>query len=217
MSLTLWKGNRLPILTDTIEVGGSPFDLSGGSVTFSMRPTASGVLKVSAGSATLIAGGTAGGVSYAWGTADTNEVGDYAAWWTYTASGKPQDTPEFNITITEHAPELIPWVNPVDTDGKTSIFQGDAYLAAKNTALVYELELQDMPTLTGGTVTFKVSGQTAITARISDPSTVSVDLTSAQTAVFTTGTWDFSLIANLGGGNTHTILRQKIVVSGSLT
>lgn len=215
MSIQIWKGNRLPQLQATVTVAGSAFDLTGSTVTFSMRPADANVLKIN-GATAVITAAASGTVSYSWTSTDVDTVGDYVGWLTYNMSGKTQDTSEFDITIAEHTPSTIPVSNPVATDGSTTIYKGDAYLASINRALIYDLAPQQMPTLTGGTVVFRVEGEFHTTASALDDSTVSVDLSSVQTAI-PAGTYAFQIEAYPVTGATATVLRSTLTVIDSLT
>lgn len=106
-----FKSNRNPSLTDTIEVDGAAFDLTGSTVTFSMRLESSDTLKVSAQSATVVSA-AAGTVRYDWAAGDVDTAGDYVGWWTVTTSGKTQDTPEFLIAIVAHVPGDPDYITP---------------------------------------------------------------------------------------------------------
>lgn len=215
MSIQIWKGNRLPALAATITVDGSAFDLTGSTVTFSMRPVHSGTLKVNGATATITTAAS-GMVGYSWQSTDVDTVGDYVGWWTYNSGGKSQDTPEFDISVVEHTQSTIPVAQPVATDGSTTIYKGDAYLASINRALVYDLTPQQMPTLSGGTVVFRVEGEFHTTATALDDSTVSVDLTSSQTAI-QAGSYAFQIESYPVTGATATVLRSTLTVIDSLT
>jgi len=98
-----WVGNRSPSLFDVIRVDGDPFDLSGSTVTFKMRPERSATPKVSA--AGVVVNALTGEVRYDWQTVDVDTAGEYNAWWSVLLpGGKTQDTPEFTIAMLEHAP-----------------------------------------------------------------------------------------------------------------
>lgn len=97
-----FKGNRSPSLTDTIRVDGSPFDLTGSTVKLKMRPERSSTLKVNT-AATIVAP-TLGTVRYDWAAIDVDTTGDFICWWEVTLpSAKVQETPEFILSIRDHA------------------------------------------------------------------------------------------------------------------
>lgn len=105
MSFTVWKDNTAPSVTGTISSNGTAIDLTGATVTFSMRPAGSSTLKVSAQSATVVSAAN-GTVRYDWAAGQTDTAGDYRAWWTVTFSGgEVQDSPEFDLAVLAHAPE----------------------------------------------------------------------------------------------------------------
>ncbi len=96
-------GNRSPSLSDVIAVDGVPFDLTGSTVTFKMRPERSATLKVNA--AGVVVDALTGAVRYDWQSADVDTAGEFNAWWSVLLpGGKTQDTPEFTIARLEHAP-----------------------------------------------------------------------------------------------------------------
>lgn len=102
MSLTVFKNNRSPSLSDTISVDGVPFDLTGSTVRFRMRLIGSATLKVDA--LAVIVSAPAGTVRYDWAAADVDTPGIYLAWWQVTlASGKTQDVNEFQLEVRDHA------------------------------------------------------------------------------------------------------------------
>jgi hypothetical protein len=98
-------GNTSPSLFDVIRVepGGNPFDLTGSTVTFNMRPERSAVTKVSSLAAVVAA--LTGEVRYDWIAGDVDTAGEFNAWWSVLLpGGKTQDTPEFTIAMLAHAP-----------------------------------------------------------------------------------------------------------------
>ncbi len=214
MAVTMWKGNRLPTLDYTFTVSTGAFDLTGSTVTFSMRTANSGRMKVAAAAATIV-DAIAGGVSYPWAAVDVDTVGEYDAWLTYNYAGKTQDTPEFQINVVEHAPASIEIVYPVDASGLTHIVQGDAYQAASNRQLVYEIETMDAPLLSGSTVTYRVEGKATYPMTIVGKDQVYLELTSAQTTLLTQGTYNFAILAATSG-NTVTMTRNQLQVTAAL-
>jgi hypothetical protein len=217
MTLTMWRDNRLPQLTDTIttESDGAAVNLAGRTVTFSMRDANSAALKISAASATVVSAAD-GEVSYGWTAADVDTVGDYLCWWTVTTSGLTQDTPEFEIAIQEHAPDPIVVTNPVGSGGATSIIQGDSYLNADGRALMYELQVMDAPDITGLTLTYRVEGELEKTMTVVGEDGARVDLTSAETAALTIGTHLTEIEATVSPGNFATLMRSTITVADDL-
>lgn len=216
MTLTIFKGNTLPLLQDTITTDSAAFDLTGSTVLFSMRRHNSATLKVS-GSTATIATPALGTVSYAWTAADTDTVGSYEGWWTVNKSGKSQDTPEFALAIQEHAPASIEIVYPVAADGTTTIYQGDSYLYVNNRHLQYEVEPMDSPDLTGMTVLYRIEGQNHYTMTLVGEDAVYLELTSTQTTALPVGTYNFDIRANVSGTNYVTLMRSKISVTAAIT
>ena len=103
MPLSHTKGNRSPSLADTIRVDGVAFDLTGSTVKFKMRAEGSSTLKVDTAAVVVLA--AAGTVRYDWAALDVDTAGDYLFWWEVTLpSAKTQDTPEFELVISEHVP-----------------------------------------------------------------------------------------------------------------
>lgn len=71
------QGAQNPPLEATFTKGdGTPQDISGGTVTFSMKRKRTGVIKVNAGSVTIVSAGL-GQVKYSWGVNDTDTPGVY--------------------------------------------------------------------------------------------------------------------------------------------
>lgn len=100
----IFEGQVLPSITDSITVGGAPFDLSTAtSVTFSARKPWLSTLTVDHASATIVDAPN-GKVNYAWHAGDTSDPGDYLYWWTVTLAGNQQDTPEGAMRVLAHSP-----------------------------------------------------------------------------------------------------------------
>jgi len=211
MTLTIWKDNRLPVLSDTITSGGTAVDLTGSTVTLSMRNSLSAALKITGASATVVTP-AAGIVQYAWAAGDVDTVGTYKGWWTVTTSGLTQDTPEFDLEVVEHAPASLPVPVPVGADGTTTIYQGDGYLSADGRALIYQLSVMDAPDLTGLTVTWRVQGTLEVSASVVGEDAISVDLTSAQTTALTDGQYQLELEGVTAATATVTLLRTTLTV-----
>lgn len=218
MSRTIFKDNLGPSLAYTITSNSIAVDLTGATVKLLMRPLGSQAHKVDA-SATVVSAVT-GEVQYDWVTGDTDTVGQYIAWFEVTRSGISQDTPEFDVTIVEHAPTSSVVPHPVATDGSgnTTIYQGDSYLEAYGRALHYQLQVQDSPDLTGLTVKWRVASIGLVkTMTVVGEDEVRVDLTSAETAALSTGNKNFEIEATVTTGEVVTLLRATLNVQPDLT
>lgn len=216
MSLEMWKGNRLPVLTDSITSNNAVVNLTGSTVTFSMRNATSAALKVSAASVSIDSAVT-GAISYAWAATDTDTVGSYLAWWTVSSSGKSQDTPEFGLDVVEHAPASLRTHNPVASDGATVIYRGDGYQAADGRALTYQVAAMDAPDLTGLTVVWRVAtASLSVTGTVVGEDAVTVELTSTQTLTLAAGSYSLEL-EGTSGANKITLLRTTLTVLADLT
>lgn len=81
------QGDTVPILTSTIlDQNGNVINLTGASVSFTMRTLTSSTPLTLAGSAT-VTNATTGAVQYAWNTNDTQTAGLYMGEWHVTESG----------------------------------------------------------------------------------------------------------------------------------
>lgn len=114
-TFVITQGNRAPALVATLkDAAGAVIDLTAATaVTFTMRNSSDGTVKVNAAAGTFVGTRTSGQVSYAWGTTDTNTVGTYQAkftvtWSDGTTTSFPTDTSTANNYIT---------VNVVDDAG----------------------------------------------------------------------------------------------------
>lgn len=106
--ITHFKANRSPSLTDTIQIDGVNFDLTGSSVKFQMRLESSAMLKVNTAATIVNPPGVNGQVRYDWLSADVDTAGTYLAWWEVTlASGKTQNTPAFVLIVKDAAPSTV--------------------------------------------------------------------------------------------------------------
>jgi BppU N-terminal domain len=89
--------DRLPDYTAILKQGvgtasEAVIDLTGYTVTFTMRNLSTGAVKVNAAAATIDSA-TAGTVRYAWGATDLNTEGTYECFWQITAGGKTRTIP----------------------------------------------------------------------------------------------------------------------------
>lgn len=103
----IWAvGNRDPSITENITTDGTAVDLTGKTVTFSMRPVGSSTLKVSAQNAVIVGSPTLGNVRYDWSALDVDTAGEMLVFWTVTttATGKTQDVMEAVIEFRSHTP-----------------------------------------------------------------------------------------------------------------
>lgn len=158
-----YLNNRSPSVTDTIKVAGAAFDLTGSTVKLQMRAEGSSVLKVDTAATVLVA--ASGTVRYDWAAADVDTVGDYVAWWRVTlASGKLQDTDEFQVTVRDHA---LPSGNlcsladvreaqetPAESRTRDELIL--AYIGDASVAIMREYEREFAPATTAALRTFPV-------------------------------------------------------------
>jgi hypothetical protein len=85
-------GDRRPALRITCNQGdGTALDLTGATVTFSMKTRGGGPVKVSAQACTVITAAS-GIVEYRWAAADTDTAGDYDAEFRISLPGTLQTT-----------------------------------------------------------------------------------------------------------------------------
>lgn len=88
--------DRLPDYTAILKQGvgtssEAVIDLTGYTVTFTMRLLSTSTVKVSA--AATVDSATAGTVRYAWGATDLDTAGTYECFWQITAGGKTRTIP----------------------------------------------------------------------------------------------------------------------------
>lgn len=103
--LLIYLNKTSPSVIDQITQDNAPYNLTGKTVAFRMRPLDSDTLKVDG--VAQVTDATNGWVRYDWQTGDTDTAGKYAAWWSVTiAPGNDQDSPEFEINVDEHAPGI---------------------------------------------------------------------------------------------------------------
>lgn len=165
--IRLYVGNTSPSLQDTVMVNGAPFDLTGASVEFNMRPVSSATTKVSA-AATVVSAG-AGTVRYDWQPGDVDTAGHYVCWWTVTLpSARVQDSDEFRLYISSHAPgdprdlctidDVKAAMEPQsNTSSRDPIIQ--ALITSASVAIMGRLERELAPQTAGATRTVRVRTQ----------------------------------------------------------
>ena len=101
------KGDRLPVMTGTVrDSNGAAQDLTNAtSITFKMSKKGTTALKTLTGVASIISPNSEGRVSFAWGSGDTSEAGEYEAEFeTFFSDGTNLSTPTIgyiDVTVTE--------------------------------------------------------------------------------------------------------------------
>jgi len=169
MSIPTWSvNNRNPSITETIRnADGTVKDLTGGTLTFSMRAVGTNTLKVSAAAATIVSA-PAGTVRYDWAAGDVDTAGSYLVWWTFTIGGKTQDVAEALILILPHgaAPSTRDLCTVADVRASlelTADTSRDALIATLITqasdAIMNEVDREFAPATTSATRRFRVDGR----------------------------------------------------------
>jgi hypothetical protein len=102
-TITHYKGNRSPSKTDVIRIDGVAFPLTTSTVKLKVRAEGSATLLIN--EAAVVTDAPNGAIRYDPSVAFAAlVVGEYPAWWEVTLpSGLTQDTPEFNLSILDHA------------------------------------------------------------------------------------------------------------------
>jgi len=126
-SLQIWfVGDTSPSISETLTVGGTPFNLSSSTAVFKMRPVGSTALKVNA-AAVCVSPKTNGTVRYDWQAADVNTVGQYIAWFEITTSGAVQTAGEQVLDFRAHAPDAIPGYCELEQVKSSLSLSGQSY------------------------------------------------------------------------------------------
>lgn len=99
--VTLTVGDRLPGLTRTFLLDDAVVDLTGYTVTFDMWNAATGVQKVTDGSASISGAATDGTVQYLWADGDVDTAGRYLARFKATISGRTLTAPNQGFIVIE--------------------------------------------------------------------------------------------------------------------
>lgn len=97
-----------PPFTDTITRNGALVDLTEATVKFYMRPLLSrkAVIEGESGEVISPPDTEKNNVRYHWTEGDVANEGEFMAWWSFTKAGLSEETPEFPITFTSHAPGI---------------------------------------------------------------------------------------------------------------
>jgi hypothetical protein len=102
----LKKGDRLPVLQRTLYgADGVALNLTGATVTFSMRPSGSATLKVTDG-ACVLSDAAGGVVQYEWGATDSDTAGSFVGEFRATIGGKQLSVPNRGTILVEIADRL---------------------------------------------------------------------------------------------------------------
>lgn len=105
-TLYLKKGDRLPKLQRTLYgADGLALNLTGATVSFSMRPSGSATLKVTDGACVLVDAAN-GIVRYDWGATDTDTAGTFVGEFRATIGGLQTTVPGRGIVTVEIADRL---------------------------------------------------------------------------------------------------------------
>lgn len=123
----IWQvGNRLPSITDVVEVDGVPQDLSGKSAKFKAREFGSNTLLVDQPVSNAL--GPNGVVQYDWSQDDIDPGGalaeerDLLVWWEIKTGTKTQDTVgEAVVEVRAHAPTALAYIELEEFKATTNL------------------------------------------------------------------------------------------------
>lgn len=140
-----YAGATSPTFADTILIDGDPYDLTGATVTFHMRPVASSTQQPLSGSVTIVPPEINGEVVYNWAVGDLTQ-GQWVYWWHVVKGITNFDTPEERLDVHAHAP------------GETTLFGAIAKRVPRVAPQIWAL-LRDSDTF---------GGEPALQAKIED-------------------------------------------------
>lgn len=111
--IEIFKDKLSPSIEDTLKIGKQPFDTTGSTGKFSMRPELSTVLKVNRADVTFLQTGVAPNIVneglWRWDPTapDVDAAGFFLGWLTVILpSGKEQDQDEFVVVVREHGSSI---------------------------------------------------------------------------------------------------------------
>jgi len=136
-TLVLKRGDRLPsALVPLTNNDGSAVNLTGATVTFSMRSGPAATPKVNAGTVNIVGDPALGMVRYDWAAGDTDTVGTYLATFLVTAGGETQSYPGagFLLVVIQPAVTDVPVFGAQALPGYCSVAALQAYPSYQNLA-----------------------------------------------------------------------------------
>lgn len=120
-----WKDRTDPSITQVISVDGVAVDLTGTTVTFSMRAVGASTLTVDHAATTFVnSTGSNGAVEYQWQAADVDTAGLFLVWWTVDST---QDVAEALVEFRDHSPATQPAYVELEVFKETAQLSGQTF------------------------------------------------------------------------------------------